>query len=96
MSGARNGISTLRGSGRSSKACYRWKREGVRKFVHTNFLTGSFFHDVHFAPPSYTTLSSSAIASPPYCGQFRAFRYPAARASASLLNGTRLRSDTFE
>src|SRR5215510_13799790 len=51
-----------------------------------------------FGPCRKSRLFSPArpSTSPPYCGQFRAFLYPAACASASLSNGTRFRSDPFQ
>ena len=50
--------------------------------------------DFPFAPNHTTSFES--ISSLLYCEQFLAFLYPAACASASVLNDTRLRSDTFE
>src|SRR5262245_9706018 len=58
----------------------------VNEFVPPEFRVFSLVQ-VHVRITSYSL---------PYCGQFFAFLYPAACASASVLNGTRLRSDTFE
>jgi hypothetical protein len=47
-----------------------------------------------FVPNHFSSFESKS--SLLYCEQFLAFLYPAAFASASDLNVTRLRSDTFE
>src|SRR5215510_1704979 len=60
-----------------------------RLFVYTRFYTRVAYRLAYFFPLSNTLAFSLN------CGQFRAILYPAACASASVLNGAQLRSATL-